>query len=144
MYKRQLNTCPVGVATQNEELRKRFVGRSEYVVNFFRFLAREIRETLAEIGARSLDEVIGRADMLKVKENHGTHKTSHLDFSKILYMPAEAQTNAIINVTTQKHDIENVLDRRIISRAYPAIESKMPVELEFPISNTDRSVGRCV
>ncbi len=141
MRKCHLNTCPVGVATQNEELRKRFVGRSEYVVNFFRFLAREIRETLAEIGARSLDEVIGRADMLKVKENHGTHKTSHLDFSKILYMPAEAQTNAIINVTAQKHDIENVLDRRIISRAYPAIENRMPVELEFPISNTDRSVG---
>lgn len=141
MRKCHLNTCPVGVATQNEELRKRFVGRSEYVVNFFRFLAREIRETLAEIGARSLDEVIGRADMLKVKDNHVTHKTSHLDFSKILYMPVEAETNAIINVTAQKHDIENVLDRDIISRAYPAIENRMPVELEFPISNTDRSVG---
>lgn len=141
MRKCHLNTCPVGVATQNEELRKRFVGRSEYVVNFFRFLAREIRETLAEIGARSLDEVIGRADMLKVKDNYMTHKTSHLDFSKILYMPVEAETNAIINVTAQKHDIENVLDRDIISRAYPAIENRMPVELEFPISNTDRSVG---
>lgn len=141
MRKCHLNTCPVGVATQNEELRKRFVGRSEYVVNFFRFLAREIRETLAEIGVRSLDEVIGRADMLKVKDNHVTHKTSHLDFSKILYMPVEAETNAIINVTAQKHDIENVLDRDIISRAYPAIENRMPVELEFPISNTDRSVG---
>lgn len=141
MRKCHLNTCPVGVATQNEELRKRFVGRSEYVVNFFRFLAREIRETLAEIGVRSLDEVIGRADMLKVKDNYMTHKTSHLDFSKILYMPVEAETNAIINVTAQKHDIENVLDRDIISRAYPAIENRMPVELEFPISNTDRSVG---
>lgn len=141
MRKCHLNTCPVGVATQNEELRKRFVGRSEYVVNFFRFLAREIRETLAEIGVRSLDEVIGRADMLKVKDNHSTHKTSHLDFSKILYMPSEAKINAIVNVAHQQHDIENVLDRRIISRAYPAIENKMPVELEFPISNTDRSVG---
>ena len=141
MRKCHLNTCPVGVATQNEELRKRFVGRSEYVVNFFRFLAREIRETLAEIGVRSLDEVIGRADMLKVKDNHSTHKTAHLDFSKILYMPSEAKTNAIVNVAHQQHDIENVLDRRIISRAYPAIENKMPVELEFPISNTDRSVG---
>lgn len=141
MRKCHLNTCPVGVATQNEELRKRFVGRSEYVVNFFKFLAREIRETLAEIGVRSLDEVIGRADMLKVKDNHTTHKTAHLDFSKILYMPADAATNAIINVTEQKHDIENVLDRQIISRAYPAIENKMPVELEFPITNTDRSTG---
>lgn len=141
MRKCHLNTCPVGVATQNEELRKRFVGRSEYVVNFFKFLAREIRETLAEIGVRSLDEVIGRADMLKVKENHSTHKTDHLDFSKILYMPAEASVNAIINVASQQHDIDDVLDRRIISRAYPAIENKMPVELEFPINNTDRSVG---
>lgn len=141
MRKCHLNTCPVGVATQNEELRKRFVGRSEYVVNFFRFLAREIRETLAGMGVRKLDDIIGRADLLKVKENHASHKTSHLDFSRILYMPDEAKTNAIINVTMQKHDIGNVLDRQIISRAYPAIESKMPVELEFPINNTDRSVG---
>lgn len=141
MRKCHLNTCPVGVATQNEELRKRFVGRSEYVVNFFKFLAQEIRETLAELGVRSLDEVIGRADMLTVKEDKATFKTSHLDFSKLLFMPEETKTNAIINVTKQKHDIDHVLDREIISRARPAIESKMPVELEFPINNTDRSVG---
>ncbi len=141
MRKCHMNTCPVGVATQNEELRKRFKGRSEYVVNFFKFLAQEIRETLAEIGVRSLDEIIGRADMLHVKPEHDTFKTSHLDFSKLLYMPSEAKTNAIINVTKQKHDIANVLDRQIISRAYPAIEDEMPVELEFPISNTDRAVG---
>lgn len=141
MRKCHMNTCPVGVATQNEELRKRFKGRSEYVVNFFKFLAQEIRETLAEIGVRSLDEIIGRADMLHVKPEHDTFKTSHLDFSKLLYMPAEAKTNAIINVAKQKHDIANVLDRQIISRAYPAIEDEMPVELEFPINNTDRAVG---
>ena len=141
MRKCHLNTCPVGVATQNEELRRRFVGRSEYVVNFFRFLAREIRETLAEIGVRSLDEVIGRTDMLCVKADYTTPKTSHLDFSRLLYMPSEAKVNAIINVVPQKHDIDHVLDRELISRAYPAIESGMPVELEFPIHNTDRSVG---
>ena len=141
MRKCHLNTCPVGVATQNEELRKRFVGRSEYVVNFFRFLAQEIRETLAEIGVRCLDEIIGRADMLYVKSEHSSHKTVHLDFSKIIHMPEEAKTNAIINVVSQKHDIDNVLDRKLISRAFPAIESKMPVELDFPIANTDRSVG---
>ncbi len=141
MRKCHLNTCPVGVATQNEELRRRFVGRSEYVVNFFRFLAREIRETLAEIGVRSLDEVIGRTDMLRVKADYTTPKTSHLDFSRLLYMPSEAKVNAIINVVPQKHDIDHVLDRELISRAYPAIESGMPVELEFPIHNTDRSVG---
>lgn len=141
MRKCHLNTCPVGVATQNEELRKRFVGRSEYVINFFRFLAQEIRETLAEIGVRRLDEIIGRTDMLFVKPDHSTYKTSHLDFSKILYTPSEAKVNAILNVVDQKHDIANVLDRKLISRSFPAIESKMPVGLEFPIANTDRSVG---
>lgn len=141
MRKCHLNTCPVGVATQNEELRKRFVGRSEYVINFFKFLAQEIRETLAEIGVRKLDEVIGRTDMLFVKPEHDSFKTSHLDFSKLLYVPEAAHTNAIINVTKQVHDIDHVLDREIISRAYPAIEAKMPVQLDFQIKNTDRSVG---
>lgn len=141
MRKCHLNTCPVGVATQNEELRKRFTGRSAYVVNFFKFLAQEIRETLAEIGVRRMDEIIGRADLLKVKENKNSFKTSNLDFSKLLYMPIQSRTNAIINISKQKHDIDHVIDRELISRAYPALESRMPVELEFPISNTDRSVG---
>lgn len=141
MRKCHMNTCPVGVATQNEELRKRFMGRSEYVVNFFKFLAQEIRETMAEMGVRSLNEIIGRSDLLTVKPEHDSFKTTHLDFSKILYTPKECDTNAIINVTSQEHDIKDVLDRKLISRAYPAIESEMPVELDFPITNTDRSVG---
>lgn len=141
MRKCHMNTCPVGVATQNEELRKRFLGRSEYVVNFFKFLAQEIRETMADMGARSLNEIIGRSDLLTVKADHDTHKTSHLDFSKILYTPQECDSNAIINVTNQEHDIKDVLDRKLISRSFPAIESRMPVELDFPITNTDRSVG---
>lgn len=141
MRKCHMNTCPVGVATQNEELRKRFVGRSEYVINFFKFLAQEIRETMAEMGVRKMDEIIGRADLLFVKPGMESHKTATLDFSRLLYMPEETQTNAIINVVAQNHDIAHVLDREIISRAYPAIESGMPVELEFPIKNTDRSVG---
>lgn len=141
MRKCHMNTCPVGVATQNEELRKRFVGRSEYVINFFKFLAQEIRETLAEIGARKMDEIIGRADLLFVKPGIEGSKTATLDFSRLLYMPEESATNAIINVVAQKHDIDHVLDREIISRSYPAIESSMPVSLEFPIKNTDRSTG---
>ena len=141
MRKCHLNTCPVGVATQNEELRKRFVGRSEYVVNFFRFLAQEIRETLAEIGVRRMDDIIGRADMLCVQPGIGDSKPATLDFSRLLFMPDEASFNAIINVVPQNHDIDHVLDREIISRSYPAIESGMPVELEFPIRNTDRSTG---
>lgn len=141
MRKCHINTCPVGVATQNEELRKRFTGRSEYVINFFKFLAQEIRETMAEMGVRKMDDIIGRADLLFVKPGMESRKASTLDFSRLLYMPEEAATNAIINVVAQNHDIANVLDREIISRSYPAIESGMPVELEFPINNTDRSTG---
>lgn len=141
MRKCHLNTCPVGVATQNEELRKRFIGRSEYVVNFFRFLAREIRETMASLGIRRMDEIIGRADLLCVKNEVKLPYTSDFDLSKILYVPAEASENAILNVMSQKHDIETVLDRELIARSYNAIETGAPVELEFPVSNTDRAVG---
>lgn len=141
MRKCHTNTCPVGVATQNPELRKRFLGRSEYVVNFFRFLATEIRETMAEMGVRSLNEIIGHPELLKVKKGVKAVKSAELDFSRIIYRPKEADFNAVINVTKQQHDIQNVLDRQLIGRSYPAIESKMPVELDFPISNTDRSVG---
>ncbi|MCD8394208.1 MAG: glutamate synthase large subunit [Bacteroidales bacterium] len=141
MRKCHLNTCPVGVATQNPELRKRFTGRSEYLITFFKFLAQEIRETLAEMGVRSLDEIIGRSDLLMPKDDVSTPKTEHLDLSRIIYFPVEGKENAIINVTAQQHDIKDVLDRELINRSYPAIEHKMPVELEFPIKNTDRSVG---
>lgn len=141
MRKCHLNTCPVGVATQNPELRKRFIGRSEYVINFFKFLATEIRETMAEMGVRSMNEIIGRSDLLYVKKGCKSVKSSSLDFSKLLFKPKESETNAIINVIKQQHDIDNILDKQLISRAYPAIEAQMPVELDFPIANTDRSVG---
>ncbi len=140
MRKCHLNTCPVGVATQNPELRKRFLGRSEYVINFFKFLATEIRETLAEIGVHSMDEIIGHSELLYVKDNVHAAKSTGLDFSRILFRP-DCPDNAIIKTINQKHDIDRVLDREIISRSYPAIEASMPVELEFPITNTDRSVG---
>lgn len=141
MRKCHMNTCPVGVATQNEELRKRFAGKADYLVNFFTFLAQEIREYLAEIGVRKFDDIVGRSDMLTVKDDVKVSKTEHLDFSRLLYFPAESTTNAIINVTEQDHDIKAVLDRELINRSYPAISSGMPVELDFPIKNTNRSVG---
>ncbi len=141
MRKCHMNTCPVGVATQNEELRKRFVGRSEYVVNFFRFLARDIRETMASLGVRRLNDIIGRTDMLRVNEDLRRQKAPGLDLSKLLYMPVEAEKNALINEFPQHHEIEHVLDREIISRSYPALTSGMPVEMEFTIRNTDRAVG---
>ncbi len=141
MRKCHMNTCPVGVATQNDELRGHFSGRAEYIVNFFKFLAREVRETLAGMGVRSLDEIIGRADLLTLKPRMPRTKASALDFSKVLYFPAEARTNAIRNVTTQHHDIDDVLDRDLIKRSKAAIEKAMPVELDFQIANTNRSVG---
>lgn len=141
MRKCHLNTCPVGVATQNEELRKRFIGRSEYVVNFFRFLAREIRETMAALGVRRLDDIIGRADLLCVKDGVDLPDASEIDLSKLLYVPAQASDNAILNVSKQDHDISSVLDRELIARSYNAIATGAPVELEFQVNNTDRSIG---
>ncbi|MFI3332294.1 MAG: glutamate synthase large subunit [Rikenellaceae bacterium] len=141
MRKCHLNTCPVGVATQNEELRKRFLGRSEYVVNFLTYLAEEVREILAEMGYTSLDEIIGHPELLEVDPAKRAAKTDHLDFDKLLYLPEEAAENPIRKVKEQEHDIEKVPDRRLISATIPAIESQLPVEIEMPICNTDRSVG---
>lgn len=134
------NTCPMGVATQNEELRKKFRGRAEYLINYFKFLAQDIRETLAEIGVRSLNEVIGRADMLNVNEQLLKEFDPGIDLTPLIHRP-DCPGHAITNVTTQAHDIAHVLDREIISRAFPALQNRQPVELEFTIGNTDRAVG---
>lgn len=141
MRKCHMNTCPVGVATQNEELRKRFLGRSEYLVNFFTFLAQEIREIMAQLGVRHFDDLVGRTDLLEQRTDVKVSKTTHIDLSKLLYQPEEAKTNSIRNSHEQIHEISNVLDTQLITRSHPAIENGMPVELDFAIKNTDRSVG---
>lgn len=141
MRKCHQNTCPVGVATQNEELRKRFRGRSEYVINFFRYLARDIRETMASLGIRRIDDIVGHPELLTVKPIVDDPRFRGLDFSRVLHLPKSAAYNATVNVTKQKHEIDHVLDREIIAQAAPAINHGMPVELEFPIFNTDRAVG---
>ncbi|MFR9504271.1 MAG: glutamate synthase large subunit [Rikenellaceae bacterium] len=141
MRKCHLNTCPVGVATQNEELRRRFMGRSEYVVNFLTYLAEEVREILAEMGYTSMDEIIGHPELLEVDPNKRSSKSDKLDFNKILYVPAEAATNPLHKVKEQEHDIDSVLDRKLISATVPAVDSNLPVEIEMPICNTDRSMG---
>ena len=141
MRKCHMNTCPVGVATQNEELRKRFLGRSEYLVNFFTFLAQEIREIMAQLGVRHFDDLVGRTDLLEQRTDIKVSKTTHIDLSKLLYQPEEAKTNSIRNSHEQIHEISNVLDTQLITRSHPAIENGMPVELDFAIKNTDRSVG---
>lgn len=135
-----LNTCPMGVATQNAELRKKFMGRPEHVVNYFRFLARAIREELAAIGVRSLDEIIGRADMLHLRDGVSSPRTSGLDFSRLLYTDPSPR-GSIRHTVPQIHDTDNVLDRRILSRAVHAVSRATPIELELPVCNTDRAVG---
>lgn len=141
MRKCHMNTCPVGVATQNEELRKRFHGRHEYLVNFFNFLAEEVREYLAEMGYTKLDDIIGRADLIIRKPSDGIDKHDLLDFTHLLHMPEQATVNAIHHITEQVHRMDSVKDRDIIRHALPAIEHQQEISLDYAIANTDRSVG---
>ena len=139
MRKCHMNTCPVGVATQNEELRKRFHGRSEYLVNFFTFLAQEVREYLAEIGVERLDDLIGRTDLIERKADNGNPKHALIDFSKLL---ARVDNNAAIrHVTNQDHGISTVKDVEILHAAQDAIEYQKEISLEYTIANTDRACG---
>ena len=141
MRKCHMNTCPVGVATQDETLRKRFHGRYEYLVNFFTFLAEEVREYLAEMGFRKLDEVIGRTDLLVRKPSDGVHKHDLLDFSRILYFPTAFQDRALYHVADSLHGMGAVKDLQLIEDARPALEGKQDLLLSYSIVNTDRSVG---
>ena len=141
MRKCHQNTCPVGVATQNEELRKRFHGRSEYLVNFFTFLAQEVREYLAEMGFTKMDDIIGRTDLIERKSVAGDPNPKHalIDFPKLL---ARIDNSAAIrHVTDQEHGISTVKDVTIIDAAQEAIEHEKEVSLEYTIANTDRATG---
>lgn len=139
MRKCHQNTCPVGVATQNEELRKRFHGRSEYLVNFFTFLAQEVRELLAEIGVEKLDDIVGRTDLIIRKQDDGIKKHQLINFDKVLTrINNDAAIRHIIN---QQHGIEHVKDVEMIHAAASAIDKKKDVSLEYAIANTDRAVG---
>jgi len=141
MRKCHLNTCPVGVATQNEELRKRFVGRYEYLVNFFTFLAEETREHLAQLGFKTLDEAVGRADLLERKQLPDYPKTEKIDLSRITFMPKEAAVNALRKTSDQDHKLDSILDRELISKSLPALDLCMPVTIQSKIKNTDRTTG---
>ncbi len=141
MRKCHMNTCPVGVATQNEELRRRFVGRYEYLVNFFRFLAEEVRELLASMGYRSLDEIIGRSDLLAMRPRPEGSKAAKVDLSRLFRRPGECQGHDLRCTGVQEHKIEGVKDRSLIEVSAPAITSRMAIQLNVPIVNTDRSVG---
>ncbi len=141
MRKCHLNTCPVGVATQDPKLRERFRGRAEYVINYMKFVAEEMREYLSEMGMHSMDDVIGRTDLIVTRNFDTNSKTKKIDVSKLLYIPEEAKVTAIHCVKPQVHHIDSVLDQSILKVAQPAIQSKMPIQLSYSIKNTDRAVG---
>ncbi len=141
MRKCHLNTCPVGVATQDPVLRKRFVGQPEHVINYFFFVAEEVREWMAKLGYRTVNEMVGQMQMLdraKVIEHWKAHG---LDFSKLFHKPAAADPKAIYHSELQDHELEKVLDHRLIAEAQPAIQRGAKVRIETTIRNSDRTAG---
>jgi len=137
-----LNTCPVGIATQDPELRKKFAGDPAHVENFFRFVAQEVREWMAQLGFRTLDEMIGRVDRLNVKRAVDHWKARGLDFSQILYHPEVGSDVAVRKIQEQDHGLDKSLDRTtILPLCHEALESKKPVDIILPIRNVNRTVG---
>lgn len=135
------NTCPKGVATQNAELRKKFIGRYEYLINYFTFMARRVREHLAEMGYRNLDEIVGRADLLRMKKQKRNSKLAGLDYSRLFYTPVTDGSAALHFVENQDHKINGVKDSALLQLISNAVDSCQPIALGMPIVNTDRSVG---
>jgi glutamate synthase (NADPH/NADH) large chain len=141
MRKCHLNTCPVGVATQDPELRKKFSGQPEHVVNYFFFVAEEVREYMAQLGIRKFDDLIGRSDLLDVKDGIAHWKALGLDFSKVFYQPDVAASVARRHAQTQDHELENALDNSLIAQAQNALSNKQPVVIDSDICNVNRTVG---
>ncbi|MCS6997038.1 MAG: glutamate synthase large subunit [Casimicrobiaceae bacterium] len=141
MRKCHLNTCPVGIATQDPVLRAKFTGHPDHVVNYFFFVAEEVRELMAQLGVRKFDELIGRSDWLDVRAGVDHWKARGLDFSRIFYSPPMPPEVARYHCEAQDHGLERALDHRLMAEAAPALESKRKVEIESPITNRNRSVG---
>ena len=141
MRKCHLNTCPVGVATQDPVLRKRFRGQPEHVINYFFFVAEEAREVMAKLGVRKFNELIGRSDLLDMKKGIEHWKAKGLDYSRIFYQPKVGPEVARFKCEKQDHGLEKALDHRLIELALPAIERKQKVSIDIPIRNINRTVG---
>jgi glutamate synthase (NADPH/NADH) large chain len=141
MRKCHLNTCPVGVATQDPVLRQRFSGQPEHVVNYFFFVAEEARQLMAEMGIRKFDDLIGRTDLLDMKKGVAHWKARGLDFSRIFYMPSVPVEVARLHRETQDHGIDKALDRQLIDQARSALERGEKVSFEVPVKNLNRTVG---
>ncbi len=141
MRKCHLNTCPVGVATQDERLRKHFMGKAEYLLNFFNFIAEDIREHLAALGFTKFDNIVGRTDLLTFKPQPDHWKAKNISLEQILYVPDEVKINRICCAKMQNHKLEEVMDQELIKVAQPAINNLQKVFLEREIKNVDRTVG---
>jgi glutamate synthase (NADPH/NADH) large chain len=141
MRKCHLNTCPVGVATQNPVLRKRFMGKPEYVINFMRFVAQEVREYMADLGFRTFDEMVGRVDMLEINDAIDHYKSRGLDLTKVLYMPSTTKDVSRRCVAEQQHDFSLSLDGELINECQGALLNKEPVLINKSIRNFNRTTG---
>ncbi len=136
-----LNTCPVGVATQDPELRKRFDGDADHVVNFFKFLTQELREIMAELGFRTVNDMVGQVDALQARENIYHWKSGKLDLSRILYKEPNSSVTGLYNSEEQDHMLSEILDWKLLEAAKPALENQTHVCATFNIRNTDRTTG---
>ncbi|ASU34226.1 glutamate synthase large subunit [Mucilaginibacter xinganensis] len=141
MRKCHLNTCPVGVATQDPELRKLFSGKPEHVVNLFRFMAEELREIMAELGFRTINEMVGRVQFLKVKDGLKNWKAQKIDLSGILHPVNNPKEVTLYNSEKQDHGMDAILDWQLLAAAKPALEDKTPVFATFDVKNVDRTIG---
>ncbi|WP_323001146.1 glutamate synthase-related protein [Denitromonas sp.] len=141
MRKCHLNTCPVGVATQDPELRKRFTGQPEHVVNFFFFIADEVRELMAQLGIRKFDDLIGRSDLLDMKKGISHWKARGLDYSRIFYRPDVPATVGRHHTEGQDHGLDKALDQQLLTLAAPALERGEAVSIDLPVRNLNRTVG---
>lgn len=142
MRKCHLNTCPVGIATQDPALRAKFAGQPEQIINFFYYVAEEMRSIMAKLGIRTLNEMVGRSELLKVDEALRTPKTAHLDLSPILKPAHEMRPGAATyKVRQQDHKLYVRLDNKFIDEAEPAIQQGIPVSIDCEVVNTDRALG---
>ncbi|RPD47962.1 glutamate synthase large subunit [Hymenobacter sediminis] len=141
MRKCHLNTCPVGVATQDPELRRLFSGKPEHIVNLFRFMAEELREIMAALGFRTVNEMVGRAQFLKPRPNIQHWKARHLDLRDLLYLTSPEAGSTLHHSEEQDHGLSHILDWQLLQHAQPALDYQQPVQAEFAVQNTDRTVG---
>ena len=141
MRKCHLNTCPVGIATQNPELRKKFRGQPEHVINYFFFVAEELRKIMAELGFRKIDDMVGRTDMLKQRTGIKHWKAGKVDLSALLHQVPVGEDDSRFCTQEQDHGLNKQLDHELITQAKAALEEEKPVELSLPIFNVNRAVG---